>query len=176
VAEITEQWSIESQVYGRFVITPEVMNTLISYRQLNKCDREAGGALIGCLRGSNIIEVHGLTLPQPSDRRTRNAFFRSNAHNKIVVDQWNVSNRSSYLVGLWHTHPEDTPSYSNVDQKDWLKVLNEGQYEGQSLIYIIVGTQDLRLWLCNKSNKHALLVGEYSLKKINTLRHLILSL
>lgn len=75
VTVITENWLIESDEYGNIVIDSEVINTLISYRQLGKHDCEAGGALMGCLRGNNEIEVNDLTLPQPSDKRTRYSFF-----------------------------------------------------------------------------------------------------
>ncbi|WP_237667608.1 hypothetical protein, partial [Vibrio vulnificus] len=71
---VTENWLIESEDYGNFVIDSEVINILISYRQLGKHDFEAGGALIGCIRSGNIIEANDLTLPQPSDKRTRYSF------------------------------------------------------------------------------------------------------
>lgn len=164
VTVISENWLIESDEYGNIVIDSEVINTLISYRQLGKHDCEAGGALMGCLRGNNEIEVNDLTLPQPSDKRTRYSFFRSNAHNKILNGKWNASNGEVYLVGLWHTHPEPTPEYSNEDKKDWHKVLKQGQYEGQSLIFIIVGHKDIRLWISNNKNYKITLLGEYSLK------------
>ncbi|WP_392341956.1 Mov34/MPN/PAD-1 family protein [uncultured Shewanella sp.] len=165
VTVITENWLIESDDYGNFVIDSEVINVLISYRQLRKHDFEAGGALIGCLREDNIMEVNDLTLPQPSDKRTKYSFFRSNAHNKILNDKWKASNGNAYLVGLWHTHPEPTPKYSNEDNKDWHKVLKQGHYEGQSLIFIIVGQKDIRLWVSDNKNYKTSLVGEYSLEE-----------
>lgn len=165
VTVVTENWLIESEDYGNFVIDSEVINILISYRQLGKHDFEAGGALIGCIRSGNIIEANDLTLPQPSDKRTRYSFFRSNAHNKILNDKWKASNGNAYLVGLWHTHPESTPKYSNEDKKDWRRVLKQGQYEGQSLMFLIVGQQNIRLWVADNKNFKTSVIGEYSLEK-----------
>jgi integrative and conjugative element protein (TIGR02256 family) len=165
VTVVTENWLIESDNYGNFVIDSEVINILISYRQLGKYDCEAGGALIGCLRGDNVMEVNDLTLPQPNDTRTKYSFFRSNDHNNVLNDKWKSSHGDAYLVGLWHTHPEPTPKYSNEDKKDWNKVLKQGQYEGQSLIFIIVGQKDIRLWVSNNKHFKTSLIGEYSLEK-----------
>ena len=165
MAVVTENWLIESEDYGTFVIDSEVMNTLISYRQLGKHDCEAGGALIGCLQRINTVAANDLTLPQPSDKRTKYSFFRSNAHNKILNDKWKASKGNAYLVGLWHTHPEPTPKYSNQDKKDWHKVLKQGEYEGQFLIFIIVGQKCIRLWVGDNRNFKISLKGEYSLEK-----------
>jgi integrative and conjugative element protein (TIGR02256 family) len=165
VIVVTKNWLIESEDYGDFVIDSNVINILISYRQLGKHDFEAGGALIGRIHTGNIMEANDLTLPQPSDKRTRYSFFRSNAHNKILNDKWKASNGNAYLVGLWHTHPEPIPKYSNEDKKDWHKVLKQGQYEGQYLIFIIVGQKDIRLWIGDNENFKISLIGEYSLEK-----------
>jgi integrative and conjugative element protein (TIGR02256 family) len=161
----TENWLIESGDYGDFVIYSEVISTLISYRQLGKYDFEAGGALIGCIHTDNTIEVSDLTLPQRSDKRTRYSFFRSKAHNKILNDKWEANNGNAYLVGLWHTHPELIPNYSNEDEKDWLRVLKEGRYEGQSLMFLIVGQKSIRLWVVDNKNFKTSLIGEYPLEK-----------
>ncbi|HIF9097710.1 TPA: Mov34/MPN/PAD-1 family protein [Photobacterium damselae] len=164
VKVVTNNWLIKSKYYGHFIIDSEVINTLTSYRQLGKNDCEAGGALIGCLRGDNIIETNDLTLPQPTDKRTKSSFFRSNAHNKILNDKWKASKGNAYLVGLWHTHPEPIPKYSNEDKKDWHKVLKQGQYEGQHLIFIIVGQQNIRIWVGDNENFKISLIGDYSLE------------
>lgn len=161
VTVVTENWLIESEDYGDFIIASEVINILISYRQLGKYDCEAGGALIGCIRPGNIMEANDLTLPQPLDKRTRYSFFRSNAHNMILNDKWKTSNGNVYLVGLWHTHPEPIPNYSDEDKKDWDRVLKQGQYEGRYLIFLIVGQKRIRLWTADNKSLKTSLVGEY---------------
>lgn len=165
VTVVTENWLIKSEDYGDFVIGAEVINTLIRYRQLSKHDLEAGGALIGCILTDNTMEANDLTLPQPSDKRTKCSFFRSSAHNRILNDKWKASNGNAYLVGLWHTHPESIPNYSREDKKDWLRVLKQGQYEGKSLMFLIIGQKKIRLWVVDNECYKTSLIGEYTLEK-----------
>lgn len=165
VTVVTEDWLIQTEDYGDFVIGYEVINILISYRQLGKQDLEAGGSLIGCINTDNTMEARDLTLPQPSDKQTRCSFFRSSAHNRILNDKWKASNGNAYLVGLWHTHPEPIPNYSGEDKKDWLNVLKQGQYEGKCLMFLIVGVKKIRLWIVDNECYTTSLIGEYILEK-----------
>lgn len=110
------------------------------------------------------MEASDLTLPQLSDKRTRYSFFRSNAHNEILNDKWKTSNGNAYLVGLWHTHPEAIPNYSNEDKKDWHTVLKQGQYEGKYLMFIIVGQEKIRLWVDDKKTLQTSMIGEYTIE------------
>ncbi len=162
---VTENWLIKSNDFGDFVIDSEVIDILISYRQLDRHDFEAGGALVGFICKDKTMMANDLTIPQLSDKRTRYSFYRSNAHNKILKDKWKASNGKSYLVGLWHTHPEAIPMYSGQDLMDWHKVLKQGEYEGQYLMFIIVGQNQIRLWITDSRTLKTSLVGEYPLKK-----------
>ncbi|CAK1743668.1 JAB domain-containing protein [Vibrio crassostreae] len=161
----TENWFIESEEYGDFEIKAEVIDTLISHRQLRSQDLEAGGALIGCIHTSGKMQSSDLTTPQPTDRRSRCSFFRSSAHNHLLNEKWKSSNGNAYLVGLWHTHPEPIPNYSNEDKRDWIKVLKQGQYEGKHLMFLIVGQRRMRLWVIDNESFRTSLIGEYSFEK-----------
>jgi integrative and conjugative element protein (TIGR02256 family) len=162
---VNDNWVIKSKCFGDFVIDSEVINVLISYRQLKLHDFEAGGALVGWICKDGTMVANDLTLPQLSDERTRNSFFRSKAHNKILKDKWKASNGSDYLVGLWHTHPEAIPMYSDRDKIDWNEVLKQGEYEGKYLMFIIVGQNQIRLWITDNRTLKTSLIGEYPLDK-----------
>ncbi|RBM41785.1 hypothetical protein DLR63_03555 [Vibrio tarriae] len=165
VTIVTDSWLIESEEYGDFEINAGVLNALISYRQLRPQDLEAGGALIGCIHTSNKVQSTDLTAPQPTDRRTRCSFFRSSAHNHILNEKWKSTEGKAYLIGLWHTHPEPVPNYSSEDKQDWIKVLNQGRYEGEYLMFIIVGQKKIRLWRMDNKFFKISLIGEYSFEK-----------
>lgn len=160
-----DTWLIRSEKFGDIEITPEVINTLASYKQLNDDDLEAGGALIGCILCNDTIRADDLTLPQATDRRTRYSFFRSSTHNKILKDKWEASEGNSYLVGLWHTHPEPSPEYSSEDKHDWDKVLRVGKYEGNYLLSLIVGQKTIRLWITDNQGYKTSFMGEYIFEK-----------
>ena len=73
-------------------------------------------------------------------------FFRSNKHNRLVYKVWCDSDRTETLIGLWHTHPEPVPTPSGVDFEDWRKTLFHGDYVGDFLVFMIIGTQQIRVW------------------------------
>ncbi len=160
-----EHWLIQTDLYGNFLIKSETISALMSYRQLGSKDTESGGALVGYIRADNTLEAYDLTHPQSTDRRTRTSFFRSSAHNRILNEKWRASNGASYLVGLWHTHPEPVPNYSSKDKKDWLKVLKQGQYEGKHLMFLIVGQAKIRMWIADNESYETSLVGEFSFEE-----------
>ncbi|EOG7704230.1 Mov34/MPN/PAD-1 family protein [Vibrio parahaemolyticus] len=81
----------------------------------------------------------------------------------IVNKAWIESKGHATYVGLWHTHPEPTPNYSFADKCDWERALRESRYEGQHLIFVIVGQLSLRCWAGEhlKKTTKISLIGEY---------------
>ena len=49
-------------------------------------------------------------------------------------------------LGEWHTHPEDVPSPSSHDRRDWLRTLDTAQFEQSFLFFIIVGRTSIGVW------------------------------
>ncbi|MCK9293526.1 MAG: Mov34/MPN/PAD-1 family protein [Desulfobulbaceae bacterium] len=137
----------------KFIITEPVVDLLMNYRQTDKWQKEAGGLLIGRhLLEEDHLVVDRITEPTWWDKRLRTFFFRSNRHNRILYKTWNDSNKTLTLLGLWHTHPEPIPTPSVVDYKDWENTLLQGEYFGDFLVFMIVGTQKIRIW---RGDKHA---------------------
>lgn len=135
---------------GRLIITERALLILNDFRQLDGKDCEAGGVLLGrYLIDSENIVVDYVTTPQKKDRRTRTSFFRSKTHNSIAQKMWEASNHRIAYLGLWHTHPESVPSPSMIDIKDWEKAIKKDQFEGDKLFFLIVGIDDLKVWMLN---------------------------
>lgn len=131
----------------KFIITDSVVDLLMNHRQIDKRQKEAGGFLIGRhLLEEDHLVVDQITEPTWWDKRLRAFFFRSNSHNRILYKAWNSSDNTLTLLGLWHTHPEPVPTPSSVDYSDWKNTLLRGEYFGDSLVFMIVGTQRVRLW------------------------------
>ncbi len=161
---MTEDWRVHLKGFGDIRISSKLITELVGYRQLTQGQPESGGALIGKHLNSNgAILIEEITPPQPSDKQARTYYYRSHEHNKIVHDRWLESNGHSTLLGLWHTHPELSPRYSWVDKQDWLKALDQCNYEGDKLFFIIVGQQKICCWVGVKYRfkKRIYMLGEY---------------
>lgn len=117
------------------VISSEVTNTLLSYRQTNNSSPESAGVLIGERRGVHII-LKTLSIPSCWDIRSRFMVDRVSLHHqKTVDDAFKKSNGEWQYLGEWHTHPEDVPKPSIMDYTSWHKNLKSEL----PLILIIVG-------------------------------------
>lgn len=137
----------------RILIVGVVMRVNISSSCLKKIKnhiqygnkKESGGVLLGKFIEDTYF-INDITEPQLEDKATRNTFFRSSAHNILVEKLWKESSGEITYIGLWHTHPEECPMYSNVDEKDWMNALKNSIYESEGLIFLILGTKSLNIW------------------------------
>lgn len=163
---MNSEWCIDVKNLGKIRISQLLIQKLSRYRQLGISLPESGGVLIGKhLNTGGAILVDELTHPQPSDQQKRYSYYRSKHHNVLVQQIWKESNHHSTYVGLWHTHAEDIPNYSSTDKKDWLNALNHSKYEGNHLIFIIVGRTHLSCWIGFKENhnRKIISVGNYQI-------------
>lgn len=136
----------------RLIITSQAVEQLLLHVQKWCWQREAGGVLLGRhLLDSEDVVVDEITGPQSSDRRTRFSFFRSKKHEHIAKERWlSEANTLAYL-GLWHTHPEDSPTPSSVDREDWQQAVTNDAFDGARLFFPIVGRKEIRVWTKSRS-------------------------
>lgn len=132
---------------GTLYFTEHVVRRMLSYRQHDAHQSEAGGVLLGrLLLDCDDVVVDEITEPTRTDRRSWTGFFRSLAHQTLAFQRWRRSNGRCAYLGLWHTHPEDDPRPSGTDLADWRHALARDRYDGTALFFVIVGTQRLRTW------------------------------
>ena len=119
-----------------------------AYRQSRWWRTEAGGVLLGrYIRDSPDVVVDEVTLPMRGDRRRRTSFRRSaKGHQKIIDQRWQTSEGTCQYLGEWHTHPEPDPTPSLIDTEDWQRRLHADQFDGDSLLFVIVGTTIVAVW------------------------------
>lgn len=138
----------------KLIILDNAVEKMDSYRQMNKNQKEAGGLLIGRhLLGIEHLVVDQLTEPSWRDKRSRNYFYRSKYHNKMLFKAWKDSDKTQTLLGLWHTHPEAIPTPSAIDLQDWRTTIHQGDYVGESLFFLIVGTDGIQAWQGDRSGQ-----------------------
>lgn len=109
------------------VIETNAYKTMRSLRQLTPSAHESGGVIIGERRGNSFV-VKNVTTPSKDDYSSRFGFIRRFFHHQQAVITANKSSggTSNYL-GEWHTHPENIPSPSSIDFKNWNACLRRHQ-------------------------------------------------
>lgn len=130
------------------VILEHVLNIMLNYRQLTPTSFEAAGVLIGERRGPHLV-ICDLSVPGIGDIRSRYQVNRKGKHHqKKVIECFYSSSGFQQYVGEWHTHPEDYPSPSVLDQQSW----RDNLIADSPMVTIILGRK--ALWVARKeSNK-----------------------
>lgn len=141
---VDKELVFQAQDQSLVVISIEVANILISYRQIDDSRPESAGVLIGERRGVHII-IKTLSEPSSWDIRSRFMVDRISTHHQKVVDEaFKKSSGDLHYLGEWHTHPEDVPKPSMTDYRSWHKNLKSND----PLILIVVGRTNF--WIGKK--------------------------
>lgn len=128
-------------------IEESVQNKLNKYIKNNKFKIESGGILIGTLNHAmNKTTITDITEPQHEDCQTKFMFTRyEKGHQDIMDKLWKNSKYTKTYLGEWHTHNEASPIPSFVDKHNWIKI-SERDKNAQLLVFIIIGTREIRVW------------------------------
>lgn len=106
------------------------------HRQSTPWATEAGGQLFGTLNAAQVrvIEASG---PYVGDERSRYR-YRSNpaAAQRAIEDR---HKRGLLYLGEWHTHAEDYPSASGLDDDAMRRLIASSQLNSNALLMMIVG-------------------------------------
>lgn len=106
--------------------------------------KEAGGTLLGPVRGEHL-EITEATEPSFWDRRFRFLFERMPYfHHRLAMKRWKESNGLVRHIGEWHTHPQDHPTPSSIDLREW-QILAADRVDGRALLSLIVGCHELHV-------------------------------
>lgn len=139
--------TIDYQFISIHGIKLQIPNSVIkiwsSYRQLAPLSTEACGTIIG---GKDLSADHYwidiITEPQIQDIRKRFSFImRDNFHQNAANNAFKESNGKSIYLGTWHTHPESSPTPSNLDIQDWKACMKRNP--DRRLFFVIVGNKKL---------------------------------
>lgn len=113
---------------------------------------EAGGILLGTVHEHGLLITHA-TAPSRFDKQFLTIFFRSaHGHRAVAQRLWRASGGTTRYLGDWHTHPEDSPSPSSIDLREWRK-LAFSRNDGRPALSVIVGRFTLHVELMH-SNGH----------------------
>lgn len=135
---------------GRVKVSSSVLAQLLDFLQVEKHSNEAGGLLLGrFIYESDDIVVDDITTPFPGDLRGRSCFIgRDPSHQDVLRKRWIQANGTINYLGEWHTHPERAPLLSYCDRLNMTRLVRETEFEGDSLLFLIAGTNCIRAWEC----------------------------
>jgi len=120
-------------------ISQSVLKIFNRYVQIHPKSPESGGILTGEIY-DNIINLLNCSEPSDLDQRSRYNFNRSFiAAQKFINEKFKISSGKEIYLGEWHTHPEDHPSPSNTDIKNFLKTIKNNHLNSNVHFMIIIG-------------------------------------
>lgn len=154
----------ESQVYHRMVFSrqnrsivfgAEALSVMERFKQKKRRDLEAGGVLLGrYIEGTFDKAVDEVTGPLSGDERSRFGFYRDAvAHQNYLNKRFYESKGTCHYLGEWHTHPQAIPVPSVIDLNDWRKRLVKDVIPSETVCYVIVGIDEIRVWEGNRLTK-----------------------
>lgn len=125
-----DQSSQELQIFE------SVLQHVARYRQLTPWSSEAGGQLFGLINDEKICiaEVAG---PYAGDERSRYRYRSNPAAAQRAIDE--RSKRNLLYLGEWHTHAEDCPNASSLDDKAMASLIKGSSLNSNGLLMMIVG-------------------------------------
>ncbi len=131
--------------------------TFLGHIQVNDSDCEAGGLLLGSVRGTHML-VEQATIPTAWDRRFRCLFERMPfGHEAIALTRWAASHGTIRYLGEWHTHPEDHPNPSGLDRSEWNR-LSANRLDKRAMLAVIIGRKSLYVELVPSSGQGPVLL------------------
>ncbi|OYU09873.1 MAG: hypothetical protein CFE38_20405 [Comamonadaceae bacterium PBBC1] len=113
---------------------------------------EAGGILLGTVHDHGMLITHA-TAPSWFDQQFPFFFSRSPLGHRAVAQRlWSASGGTTRYLGDWHTHPEDIPSPSGIDLREWQK-LAIARNDNRPALSVIVGRHALHVELMHSNGK-----------------------
>lgn len=138
---------------GRTVdILANVIENMSSCVQITRDIPESCGYLLGYKdKDTKNITISDVTMPAKNDFRNRFYCILKDISHKLTLKI--QANYKNFYMGVWHTHPQTTPSPSGIDWNDWNKTLLEDKTGSEYAFFIIVGTINFRIWVGNFDDK-----------------------
>jgi len=154
--------TLHRAINGRVQVSDQVLSVMLGFVQDSWWKPEAGGVLMGRqIRDCEDIVVDEVSTPMKGDKRSRFMFIRgARLHQDLLIRKWRESGGTCTYLGEWHTHPEPTPTPSCLDVREWKRKLSRDSYAGDSLFFIIVGTERLRVWEGRRCDANLSLIGD----------------
>lgn len=125
------------------------------HRQSTPWATEAGGQLFGTLNATQVC-VTEASGPYVGDERSRYRYRSDPAAAQRAIEDRHK--RGLLYLGEWHTHAEDYPSASGLDDDAMRRLIASSQLNSNALLMMIVGrarsAAGLALWSVSSQAAH----------------------
>ncbi|WP_121965000.1 Mov34/MPN/PAD-1 family protein [Myroides sp. N17-2] len=120
-----------------------VLNIFKKHVQYDVHLPESGGILTGKLY-EDLVEILNCSEPTVSDKQSRYNFNRSYKAAQIFINEkFEKSKGKEIYLGEWHTHPEDNPTPSVTDIKNFTKTISKNKLNSNTHFMIIIGIKSI---------------------------------
>jgi integrative and conjugative element protein (TIGR02256 family) len=127
----------------KIIIARSVLNLIERFKQSNKKDNESGGILLGQVTDKEVY-ILKITTPNKFDRASRYSFDCNKDAAQVIINyEFLNSEQKTIYIGEWHTHPEDYPNPSGVDERMIDNQYFKNKLNEPFLILIIQGLKGL---------------------------------
>ena len=117
-------------------LAQRTLQHILGYRQISRWATEAGGQLFGQIEKEQV-KVICATGPYRGDERSR---YRYRSH--PAEAQWAIETKAKeglLYLGEWHTHAEDFPNASDLDNDAMSRLITNSKLNSNGLLMLIVG-------------------------------------
>ena len=123
-------------------ISSEVLNTFYKHRQASSRVYESGGILVGKVFDEYIL-IEKATTPGKDDKQGLFFFHRHKGRAQSLVNSsFAESQGKQIFIGEWHTHREETPHPSFIDNWEIKRAFKKSRLNLEFIILIIVGNDN----------------------------------
>ena len=137
----------------------EALNKMIQWKQDDNQKTESCGFILGYKNSeTGNITLSDITTPQKGDYRSR-CFCKLKDKLHFELIKRNIEKKNFYM-GVWHTHPENTPSPSFIDYRDWNEILEKDSTGSEFAFFIIIGQAEFKMWVGSYETNEILEVYE----------------
>lgn len=141
-------------IQQELLIGAAVLRHVAKHRQRGPWSTEAGGQLFGTIDPNNIcvVDVAG---PYAGDERLRYRYRSNPVAAQRAIDEH--SKRGLLYLGEWHTHAEDYPRASGLDNDAMCRLIVNSRLNSNGLLMMIVGraigASGLEVWTVSSKAK-----------------------
>lgn len=142
-------------IHQSLLIAETVVQYVGRYRQSTLRSKEAGGQLFGTISTGQIC-VTVASGPYSGDEQSRYRYRSNSTAAQSTIDDCHM--KGLLYLGEWHTHAEDHPRISTLDDDAMRRLIANSQLNISALLILIVGRAEdvtgLGMWSVSSEFVH----------------------
>lgn len=121
------------------LFTEQALEHMYAHAQRWPWQREAGGEIFSTAPDASGLIIASAAGPNAGDRRSRHSWNPDTVAADLV--RHNEFAQGRHAVGLWHTHPEVSPTPSGLDRETTREYLESFKGQRSRYLMVIIGNR-----------------------------------